>query len=47
MPASSKVWAAYCSYAVSIVNLSPRSFISRRWCVRTFFTWAAGPEPLP
>ena len=48
MPASSKVAAVYMSYAVSMVIFSPRSFISRRWWVRTRFAGAAGaagPEP--
>ena len=34
MPASSNAAAVYMSYAVSIANFSPRSFISRRWWVR-------------
>src|SRR4051794_17817939 len=50
MPASSKVRAAYCSYAVSMANFSPRSFISRRWWVRIRPAVlgagvAAGPAP--
>ena len=51
MPASSKVAAVYMSYAVSIENRSPRSFISRRWWVR-IRAWradveGAGPAPVP
>src|SRR3979490_1644795 len=34
MPASSKIWAVYWSYAVSMAHFSPRSFISRRWWTR-------------
>ena len=35
MPASSKIWAAYMSYAVSIAHLRPSAFIACRWGMRT------------
>ncbi len=35
MPASSKISAAYMSYAVSMAQRSPRSFIWSRWGMRT------------
>ena len=35
MPASSKIWAAYMSYAVSIAHLRPSAFMACRWGMRT------------
>ena len=43
MPASSKTAAAYWSYAVSMANRSPRSFICRRWCTRVRRGGGAAP----
>lgn len=46
MPASSKISAAYMSYAVSMAHLSPRSFIWIRWGTRTL-RWGAAWTPVP
>lgn len=46
MPALSKTWAVYVSYEVSTVNLSPRSFTSRRWWVRTLLKSVVENRPL-
>ena len=35
MPASSKIWAAYMSYAVSIAHLRPSVFMACRCGMRT------------
>jgi hypothetical protein len=53
MPASSKISAAYWSYAVSIAQRSPRSFMAWRWGMRMRLSVAgadpgvAGLGPLP